>query len=119
MKLRFAMLLLTGLLLPTIAGATTAPDTATPAVAQIAAMPGEPAACQASRTSFSLAEQAPAATPLTGALCGTCSLSPCAGATTGTLCGFRSGQYGYCQSPLGDRCSTGHLACECWYGPLP
>ncbi len=121
MKLRSAMVVLTVLLLPAaVAGAATAPAGPTPAVASTVAALGAPASCQASRSSFGLAELAPAApTPLTGAACGACSLSPCQGATFGELCGFSGGQYGYCQSPYGNRCTTGHFECQCWYGPLP
>jgi hypothetical protein len=119
MNLRVAMVVLSALLLPAaVAGATTAPAASTPAVAPAAAL-GEPAACQTSRASFGLAELAPAPTPLSAAGCGTCSLHPCQSVNVGQLCGFRNGQFGYCQSPLGNGCPVGGLQCQCWYGPLP
>ncbi len=121
MTLRSTALVLTALLLPAAAVAATVPAASIPVVAPIATAVGEPAACQASRATFGVAQLAPAPTPLGTPMCGECSTSPCQGAAQGALCGESGGQYGYCQSPLGDTCSTHPLQwqCQCWYGPLP
>lgn len=119
MKMRTALLVLCVLLLPAaVATAATAPA---PALTLL-----DGPACDASPASgagaggATFAALLPAApVRLSGALCGSCSKSPCAGATVGELCGFSGGQYGYCQPPLGDTCSTGWFKCQCWYGPLP
>lgn len=121
MKMRSALLVLCVLLLPaTVATAATAPGPA-PAAPALTLLDGP--ACDAGvggASGASFAALLPAApVRLSGALCGSCSKSPCAGATVGELCGFSGGQYGYCQPPLGDTCSTGWLKCQCWYGPLP
>ncbi len=120
MKLRSAMLVLISLLLPAVvAGAATAPATSTPAVVPFAAALDAPAVCHANRTSFSVADHAPAPTPLAGRLCGACSVSYCQGQPYGTYCGDIEGVYGYCEAPEYNLCPTGQQGCVCWYGPLP
>jgi hypothetical protein len=119
MKLRSAVMVL-GLLFLSVAvvSAATAPAASTPPAVSFAAAFGESATCGASSVGSGLTGVVPAPIPLT-AECGSCSTSPCAGANMGELCGFSGGQYGYCQSPTGTRCTTGRLMCQCWYGPLP
>lgn len=130
MKFRCALPVLAALLLAAgIAGASPAPtasSAATPAISPGASLTAATAALDESMacgfsSSTLAAGLTPAPSPLySGGTCGSCSRSPCVDAAIGTVCGYSNGQYGYCQSPLGDTCpGTVHLKCQCWYGPLP
>jgi len=122
MKLRSALLILVVLLaVAGVAGASpnpVAPSSTAPAVSLSAPTDAAPACGSSTTLSASIFTPAPSARTFINA-CGACSSSPCAGAANNAICGFRGGQYGHCLSPLGDQCTEGGWACECWYGPLP
>jgi len=124
MKLRSMLLVLVALLLVAgVAGAAPAPDAspvAAPAVSAAASSSMDAPACGSSTSTLDAAifSPAPSARAFNNS-CGSCSSSPCAGAANNAVCGFRGGLFGHCLSPLGDQCTSGGWACQCWYGPLP
>ncbi len=116
MKIRSALLVVSGLLLAVAAVAATAP--AAPTVPAALAMPSN-AACATSMGPGHLASLA--ASRASTFFCGACSDAPCAGAAYNSLCYRGSGLDGQCVSPLGNSCNGNDAtpACQCWYGPLP
>ena len=120
MKLRFTLVVLAALLLTAVAGASPAAP-AVSSSAPVTAASAESEACGSNLSILNLAGLTPTPSPRAGGgPCGSCSRSPCQGGTIGDLCGFQNGQFGYCQSPLGNNCSDGiTFKCQCWYGPLP
>jgi len=125
MKFRSALLILVALLLVAgVAGAAPTPDdssAASPAISSgVPATVNTQTACGSSNSSLGAAIFSPAPSSRTFLnACGACSSSTCVGAPNNQICGLRGGQYGHCVSPLGDQCTEGGWACQCWYGPLP
>ena len=115
MKMKSILLVLTVLLVASLAGAaqvSTSADAVNATVAAIFSAPGSPDCADAKLPSFLPAP----ADQQTLSLCGSCSDSLCQGKTAGTVCKNQNGKTYTCQHAY---VSCVPRDCQCWTGPLP
>jgi hypothetical protein len=119
MKLRFALVLVSLML---IAGAAMADPLNAPAPASTpaAAAPAPaPSLCIRNSTKANLPDLKPAFINASTLVCGSCSTPTCRGVAYNSTCNIVGTKIYKCIAALGNDCTDGTPQCQCWYGPLP